>query len=206
MPRASSSRIKKHDRLSLISPLHTCTHTSTERVSGAPGFRDADETVAGKSLEQPEERPRQRQDEQRREGRKCLLVFVWAGGKRRDTGKTKTIHQLYRAVCDGDAKKNISSFARLYNFPLLSIFSTQFRRSRQYDGSAMGHPTAAGRGGGGSGANGAFIDEQRSRQHVRARNGGRKGGRREGWGGWCQGEEVVELMASSTTNIVTDNV
>ncbi|GAB5029638.1 t-snare coiled-coil domain family [Nannochloropsis oceanica] len=41
-----------------------------------------------------------------------------------------------------------------------------FQRSRPYDGSAMGHPTAAGRGGVGGGANGAFIDEQRSRQHL----------------------------------------
>jgi len=47
----------------------------------------------------------------------------------------------------------------------------------------MGNPTAAGSGGGG-GANGEFIDEQRSRQHVRVqekrREGGREGGRKGG--------------------------
>jgi len=64
-----------------MSSFHTDTHTPTERVSGAPGFRDADEAVPGESLEQLEERPRQGQDEQRREGRKCLVRVGGAGGK-----------------------------------------------------------------------------------------------------------------------------
>lgn len=45
----------------------------------------------------------------------------------------------------------------------LTSFLSQFQRNRQYTGSVG---LAAGTGGGGGTENGAFIDEQRSRQHV----------------------------------------
>ena len=75
---------------SSIHHTHTHTHTHTERGGRTPGLRDANEAVPGQDLEQPGERVRQGQDEQRREGCKYLSKIVVVVVDVEEEGNIKT--------------------------------------------------------------------------------------------------------------------